>query len=166
MREFIGLMTFDYDDTGVYRIINEVYSTVIAMNPQQSIQNIIYLIVFLLCHCTPDKTIILTLYLLDLKEQVENGTETLLNCLKTFPFSNNELTIITKYVNYRIDKYFNAFLVNGTNFEGILYLITKIIERRSCEEIFYFFTSHIFTLKGVILKTCQNYILCDYYMIR
>lgn len=32
-----------------------------------------------------------------------------------------------KYVNYRIDKHFNAFLVNAINFEGVIYLITKIM---------------------------------------
>lgn len=88
MREFIGLMTFDYDEAGVYKIINDVYSAVIAMLPQESIQNVMYLIVFLLCFCSQDKTVILVLYLFELKAQIKDQNETILKCIKAFPWGN------------------------------------------------------------------------------
>jgi len=36
-----------------------------------------------------------------------------------------------KYINHRIDKHFHSWLINGLPIESIVYILTKMIERRN-----------------------------------
>lgn len=48
----------------------DVYMTVISAVPEEDMESIAYLIIFLLCFCSPDKVPIICLYLIELKSSV------------------------------------------------------------------------------------------------
>ena len=96
-------------------MVNNVFKTVTAVEPQEDIANVVYLIVCILAFSTQDKAIILVLSLLEMKNQVKNVKGTIFSILKEFPMSN-ELFKLEKYINYRIKRYFFSFLVNGVTF--------------------------------------------------
>ena len=57
-------------------------------------------------------------------------------------------------------------MINAVPIEAINYLLTKIFERKSCEELFYFFASHLYTNKSALVKIGYNPSLCDFLMVR
>lgn len=72
MREFVGMLTFEFDQDQIYQMVNDVFISVISIAPEEDIENVAYLVVFILCFCTPDKAPIICLYLLELKATVAN----------------------------------------------------------------------------------------------
>ena len=53
-------------------MVNDVFISVISIAPEEDIENVAYLVVFILCFCTPDKAPIICLYLFELKATVAN----------------------------------------------------------------------------------------------
>jgi hypothetical protein len=64
MREFIGVLTYEIDQGSIYNIVNDVFSAVISIAPEEEIEHVAYLVIFVLCFCTPDKAPIVCLFLI------------------------------------------------------------------------------------------------------
>lgn len=72
LREFVGFLTFELDQDAMYQSVNAVVSAVVSIVPEEDLENVAYLAVFILCFCSPDKAPFLCLYLLELKASVAN----------------------------------------------------------------------------------------------
>lgn len=80
------MLTFKYEQSGIYDVVYTVYTTVISASSKHSIAQIIYLIIFVLCFCSSDKAAIIILYLLELKDNVQDLKNTAMTYLKSMPF--------------------------------------------------------------------------------
>jgi hypothetical protein len=57
-------------------------------------------------------------------------------------------------------------MINGITVEASIYLLTKIMERKNIEELFYFFAAHLFTNRQTFPKIVNNFDLGDVYLLR
>lgn len=154
LRELIGHLTYRYQQDGVYNVVYGVYTTVISSIPHYKLGQIIYLVVFVLCFCSPDKAPFIVLYLIELKDSIKNLKEIMNNYIKVLPF-RHQISKIGDYINYRYDKYIDSFLVNCLTVQCSIAMISKIIQRKSVEDLLITFTSHIFANRDNLLQRCH-----------
>jgi hypothetical protein len=105
---------------------------VISAASGQTLPQVIYLIIFILCFCSSDKAVLLVLFLIDLKQSQKEVRNLAINYLKVMPF-NNELTKIENYVHYRLDRFIDSFLVNCITIEASISLISKTMDRKNLD---------------------------------
>ena len=72
LREFIGILTFGFDQGEIFKVVSEVFASVISMVPEEDIESIAYLVIFLLCFCSPDKVPFICLNLIEQKATLAN----------------------------------------------------------------------------------------------
>lgn len=152
----MGVLTFQYEQEGVYNMVYNVYTTVISAASGQTLPQVIYLIIFILCFCSSDKAVLLVLFLIDLKQSQKEVRNLAINYLKVMPFSN-ELTKIENYVHYRLDRFIDSFLVNCVTIEASISLISKTMDRKNLDELLMLFSAHIFINREMLAaKAVEN----------
>lgn len=57
LREFIGLMTYNMNQNEVYKMIEKVYEELFEKGVEEKLENIIFVIVMVLCFASPDVTV-------------------------------------------------------------------------------------------------------------
>jgi len=100
-----------------------------------------------------------------MKALVSDAQSAVWNCLRLFPMWDEE-KMFERYFNNRVQRHFNSWMVNGITIEGSIYLITKIMERKSAEEMFFFFAAHLFTNRQHFTKIGNNFDVGDVYLLR
>jgi hypothetical protein len=121
--------------------------------------------VFFLCFASVDNAILLTLSFIDMKHQVLNIRETLFKCLKEFPM-RDELGKLERYLNYRFERHLNSFLINGVSFDALVFVVSKVFEKGTIEDIIYFFAGHLYLNRQTLMFTVDNFVLDDLIMLR
>lgn len=74
-----------------------------------------------------------------------------INYLKTMPFKN-EYAKIEKYIDYRLDKYMDSFMVNCITIEASITLIGKTLDRKNIDELLMVFSAHIYVNREFLSK--------------
>lgn len=59
-----------------------------------------------------------------------------------------------------------SFMVNAVTMESLIALVSSIIEKRSIEDMIYFFCGQIYVNRNAILNAQGNYDLADIYLLR
>ena len=73
VREFIGILIYVLDQQDVYKVVYDVFAIVISACPEEDIEGMAYLIIFLLCFCSADKVPMICFYLIELRNTVTDA---------------------------------------------------------------------------------------------
>lgn len=73
VREFIGILIYELDQQDVYKVVYDVFAIVISACPEEDIEGMAYLIIFLLCFCSADKVPMICFYLIELRNTVTDA---------------------------------------------------------------------------------------------
>lgn len=65
-----------------------------------------------------------------------------------------------------MEKYFHSYLINSVTFKAMIGILSSVFKVGNCEEIFYFFASHIYTNRVGLAKYVHNFVMADFFMIR
>jgi hypothetical protein len=78
----VGLMTYNINQNEVYNKILTVYEELERRGVDEKIENIIFVIVFMLCFSSDTKAVELIKFLYELKKTVTDGKQALISYLK------------------------------------------------------------------------------------
>ena len=78
----VGLMTYNINQNEVYHKILTVYEELERRGVDEKIENIIFVIVFMLCFSSDTKAVELIKFLYELKKTVTDGKQALISYLK------------------------------------------------------------------------------------
>lgn len=78
----VGLMTYNINQNEVYNKILIVYEELERRGVDEKIENIIFVIVFMLCFSSDTKAVELIKFLYELKKTVTDGKQALISYLK------------------------------------------------------------------------------------
>jgi len=82
MRELIGVLTYTKNQQDIYKQANTVYEKLIESGFYEPMDQVLYLIMFLLCYSNPKTCLKLLKYLIALRKTVSEGKELLQAYLK------------------------------------------------------------------------------------
>jgi hypothetical protein len=167
LRELVGKLTFDLEDKGeVYRCVSDVVATVVSTMPEEDLECVAYLAVFMLCFSSPDKAPFLCLYLLELKATVSNDQGLLQAYLRAVGVGETAQEKLKDYLRLRGKRFIGALSINSLSAKASIDLLQRVITKRKIDEVFINLALCLDILKETIVASKDNYPYCDLLMVR
>ena len=63
------MLTQKYEEVSIYNMVYNVYTAIVSVSPATSLSKVVYLIIFVLCFCSPDQAALVVINLIQLKHQ-------------------------------------------------------------------------------------------------
>lgn len=104
--------------------------------PEEDLESVAYLAIFMLCFCTPDKAPFLCLFLLELKATVDNEQGLLQVYLRAVGVGEAAQEKLKDYLRHRGRRFTGALSVNSLSAKASYELLQRIISRRKIDELF------------------------------
>jgi hypothetical protein len=136
LREFIGMLTADLDQDEIYRNVNDVVATVVSTVPEEDLESVAYLAIFLLCFCSPDKAPFICLHLLELKASVTNYEGLLQAYLKAVGVGEGAQEKLKDYQRFRFRRFIGALSVNSVSAKTSLDVLQRILSKKRIDELY------------------------------
>ena len=114
LRELVGLLTQKYEEVSIYNMVYNVYTAVISASPATSLSKIIYLIIFVLCFCSPDQAAVIVINLIHLREHHKNLRTVAFKYIQSMPY-NGQYSKIEKYALSRYERFVDSHFINCFN---------------------------------------------------
>ena len=96
----------------VYNLVNTVYEQLIEHGFDEKMQNVVFLIVFLLAFGSPDTCTKIIEHLLKLKQTVTDGKQLFQTYMKSVGVSDSDIKKLSDYLNIKLKQFTSTFSVN------------------------------------------------------
>jgi hypothetical protein len=155
LRELVGRLTYQYEQDSLYSMVYGVFTAVIGSSPPISLSKVIYLIMFLLCFCSPESATLLAIYLVNLRHEVKDLKAVALRFAKAMPYEG-QYNKIEDYAQYRFDRFADSYWVNCSSVECSVSVLGEVLRKRGLQEMLMFFAAHLFVNRGMLVIKAAN----------
>lgn len=148
----------------MYITVNSVVKAVLGVYPQESLEPVAYLSIFLLCFCPADKAILICLNLLELKDSVMDSVGLVNAYLTSLGLGNDQK--IREFMNQIVLRFTASLSVNHVQVNSSVYLMDKIISRRKIDEVAMFLVLSVDVIKDTIINGKNNHLAHNLLLVR
>ena len=149
-------MTYNMSQNDVYDKILKVYEEIERRGVNEKIENIIFLIIFMLCFTSEKKAADLIKFLFELKKKVIDEKKMVKTYLKALNLTEEEMKKINDYMIYKLKAFIKSFSVNMIPAQSSIYILSKVFERKKIDELYIFFSSILNEAKKNLILNNQS----------